>query len=421
VENLNRGDVGSLFFKGFRRSVHAWLSRAFLFPFCRIEAEGAGRNRPRPLAVSGARMTSITGALSARLAQVGDAIGGWWKVYQQQAAAREEPVFSSHSPEITRKRGDAPPVSGLTQPRLNTFLSLGPHGFHRIAYTEWGDPANTHVIVCMHGFTRNSRDFDVLAARMADHCRVVCMDVVGRGASDWLKHKEDYDYSLYLSDAAALLARIMTSAPGTGKGDAALRVDWIGTSMGGLVGMILAAKSHTPLQRLVLNDIGPLVPWPALARLKSIHSRSRQRFKNLSQVESYLREIYSTFGPLDDERWRHVVCHSARQLDDGDYVLAYDPDIMSSLHHARRGIEFGTDFVYGVDLWPVWDRVRCPTLVLRGGTSDMLLRSTSEQMKRRGPKAQVVELPGIGHAPWLMTDDQNDIISDFLLAPVTSE
>src|SRR5882762_7722624 len=162
-----------------------------------------------------------------------------------------------------------------TEPRFNHFLALGPHGFHRVAYTEWGNPHGLHLVVCVHGLTRNSRDFDELAASLADRgCRVACMDVVGRGESDWLEHKQDYGFSQYLSDAAALLARL-TAPPkrvsllrrlqGASEGP---RIDWVGTSMGGLIGMMLAARRDSPIRRLVLNDVGPMVPWNALVRLK---------------------------------------------------------------------------------------------------------------------------------------------------------
>lgn len=308
------------------------------------------------------------------------------------------------------------------QPRLQSFLSLGPRGFHRVAYTEWGDANNPHLVICVHGFTRNSRDFDVLAARLADRCRVVCMDVVGRGASDWLERADDYDYSLYLSDAAALIARLTAGPRDSGNGgphpaaSTAPIIDWIGTSMGGLIGMLLAAKPNSPIRRMVLNDVGPLVPWPALTRLRNLHLPLEKRFKSREQVESHLREIYATFGPLDDAGWKHVALHSAQQLHDGDYVLAYDPGVMSGMNHARKGIEFGHNFLSGVDLWPTWDRVRSPTLVLRGGESDVLLPSVLQDMERRGPTTRIIEFPGIGHAPWLMAEEQIGPVREFLLA-----
>ena len=154
------------------------------------------------------------------------------------------------------------------EPRLNLFQSLGPHGFHQVAYTEWGNPNARHLVVCVHGLTRNSRDFDELAADLAEWgCRVACMDVVGRGDSDWLEHKEDYGFALYLSDAAALLARLTAQSGRLSllrrmQGESGeLKIDWVGTSMGGLIGMMLAGKPRSPIRRLVLNDVGPLVPW----------------------------------------------------------------------------------------------------------------------------------------------------------------
>lgn len=324
------------------------------------------------------------------------------------------------------KSAAAPLLTDLAgQPRFHTFLSLGPGGFHRVAYTEWGDPDNSHIVMCLHGFTRNSRDFDMLAARLADRCRVICMDVVGRGDSDWLQRKEDYDYSLYLSDAAALLARVThvgepAGADRVDRSPPATRaryVDWVGTSMGGLIGMLLAAKPNSPIRRLVLNDVGPLIPWAALTRLRNMHFPLGTRFRTLEAVEAYLREIFAAFGPLHDQGWKHVAHYSARQLEDGDYALAYDPAIMNSINHARSGIDFGHNFLSGVDLWPTWDQVTCPTLALRGEESDVLVPSIALEMERRGPRAQIVEFPGIGHAPWLMAEDQITVVRDFLLAP----
>ncbi|TXF13005.1 alpha/beta fold hydrolase [Pelomicrobium methylotrophicum] len=309
-------------------------------------------------------------------------------------------------------------------PRHGRLLCLDPHGFHRVAYTEWGDRSNPHVVVCVHGLTRNRRDFDFLAMALAEHCRVVCMDVVGRGDSDWLEHKEDYGFPLYLSDAAALIAHLTAPVPEDWwtlprrlfSRSNATRLDWIGTSMGGLIGMMLAARARTPIRRLVLNDVGPLVPWAGLARLKGIHAGLYTKFRDLEEVEAHLRAVCATFGPLDDAKWRHVARHSARRLEDGSYVLACDPGIVGSLRSsATDGIEFGTDFLMGVDLWPVWEAVRCPVLVLRGAESDLLLASTAQEMTRRGPQARVVEFPGIGHAPWLMTDEQIGVVREFLL------
>ncbi len=312
----------------------------------------------------------------------------------------------------------------MVAPRLRHFLSLGPGGFHRVAYTEWGSPHNPHAVVCVHGLTRNSRDFDYLAARLAADARVVCIDVPGRGASDWLEDKSGYGFALYQSDSATLLAHVMAH-PGGMVHDLARvlrhgarpeRVDWIGTSMGGLIGMMMAAKSGSPIGRLVLNDIGPLVPWQGLIRLKNVHAGLHAKFASLAEVEQHLRAACAAFGPLDDAQWRHVTRHSAGRNEDGTWSLAYDPGIISALRRGNNGgVEFGSDFLLGVDLWPVWETVRCPTLVLRGAESDLLLEATAREMASRGPKARVVEFPGIGHAPWLMAADQIEVVRDFLL------
>src|SRR2546423_3440604 len=240
-----------------------------------------------------------------------------------------------------------------TEPRLNHFLALGPHGFHRLAYTEWGDPGGQHIVVCVHGLTRNSRDFDELAEHLAARgCRVVCMDVVGRGDSDWLEHKQDYGFAQYLSDAAALLARV-TAPPhkisllrrlqGASVGQ---RIDWVGTSMGGLIGMMLAAKPDSPIRRLVLNDVGPLVPWGALVRLKLSTTGAGARFASLAEVERHLRETCASFGPLRDWQWRRLAPHRARRGGKGEDLLPHHPAVVSTKggRHAGLRIRSGLPF-----------------------------------------------------------------------------
>jgi pimeloyl-ACP methyl ester carboxylesterase len=309
------------------------------------------------------------------------------------------------------------------QPRLCRFQSLGPHGFHDIAYTEWGNPNAPRLVFCVHGFTRNARDFDALAESLAGSCHVVCMDVAGRGQSEWLTHKGDYSFGLYLADAAALLARVTAPAQTSrlrrmlGGGRPARRhVDWVGTSMGGLMGMMLAAKRHSPIRRLVLNDVGPMVPWPALLRMKRAHSGAHAAFATLGEAEAHLREACAPFGPLSNAQWREVTKHSTMRKG-GVHVMAFDPAIITHMRGGGvAGVEFGSEFLYGVDLWPTYDAIRCPTLVLRGAESNLLQKSTAVEMRRRGPKAEVVEFEGIGHAPWLMAEDQIKVVRDFLHA-----
>jgi pimeloyl-ACP methyl ester carboxylesterase len=306
-----------------------------------------------------------------------------------------------------------------------SFLSLSPGGFHRIAYLDWGKPAAKHVVVCVHGLSRNSRDFDFLARDLARDGRVICPDVVGRGDSEWLTDKSDYSFSTYLSDAAALIARITAPAPpvsfGTfrGRRKAAAgpaQIDWIGTSMGGLIGMLLAAKRASPIRRLVLNDIGPFISWGSLYRLKG-YTAGGGAFNSLAEVEAYLREACAPFGALTDEHWRHLAEHSAAVGSDGRFHLRYDPAIGDTMRGARADPEFpvGPNFLAGIDLWSTWAEIRCPTLVLRGAESDVLSRDTLLQMQARRTGVEVLELPGIGHAPALMSYDQVAAVREFLL------
>jgi pimeloyl-ACP methyl ester carboxylesterase len=278
--------------------------------------------------------------------------------------------------------------------KTESVLGLGPHGFHRIAYTRWGEAAAPRTLICVHGLTRNGRDFDRLAAALSDRWRVVCPDVPGRGRSDWLP-QSDYTYPQYLADMAALIARI-----------GATEIDWLGTSMGGLIGMMLAAQPNAPIRRLVLNDIGPFLPKAGLARLAEYVGKD-PRFASLDELEAYLRRVHAPFGPLSDQDWRHMALQGYRRLEGGGFGLAYDPAI---------GPAFLAGGIQDVELWPVWDAVRCPVLVLRGAESDILTAATAAEMRERGPKAQLVEFPGIGHAPALMTESSIAVVRDWLSA-----
>ena len=277
--------------------------------------------------------------------------------------------------------------------RLHSLHCLGPHGFHRVAYTEWGRPDQLHVVICVHGLTRTGRDFDFVAQALAPQCRVLCPDVVGRGLSDWLSHADDYGYPLYVSDMAALIAR-------TG----AEQVDWVGTSMGGLIGMMLAAQPKSPIRRLVVNDVGPLIPRASLERIGK-HVGKAPAFPDIEAFEQYLRQVAAPFGPLTDEQWRHLAMHSCRRCDDGTVTAGYDPAIAKPFAGELNDVV----------LWPLWDAISCPTLLLRGEQSDLLLSDTAYEMTQRGPRARLVQFEGIGHAPILMADDQLAVVREFLL------
>ena len=280
--------------------------------------------------------------------------------------------------------------------REHGFSGLGPNGFHRLHYYEWGDAENPHVALCVHGLTRNGRDFDTLAKALSDHYRVICPDVIGRGKSGWLSNKADYGYAQYCADMTALIAR-----------SGARTVDWIGTSMGGIIGMLMASHIDTPVNRMVINDVGPFIPKAALERIKQYVGEDIS-FESLDEAETYMRFVSAGFGPLSDEQWRHLTETSVQPNGDDTLKLVYDP----SLAHAFSGP------INDVDMWNIWDKVSCPTLLIRGGISDLLLTETAEEMTRRGPRAQMVEFDGIGHAPMLMSNDQIEAVRSFLLSDI---
>lgn len=280
------------------------------------------------------------------------------------------------------------------EPRLRDVQCCGPHGLHRMAYTEWGDPANPRVLVCVHGLTRNGRDFDDLARALASEYRVVCPDVVGRGRSGWLAVKDDYQLPLYAADMVTLIARL--DVP---------EVHWVGTSMGGLIGMLLASMPGNPIRRLVLNDVGPVIIAEAVRRIGEYVGMAPV-FPDVEAAEAYIRAVSVPFGNLPDAQWRHLTETSIHQVD-GGWAMRYDPGLGDSFRKAP----LQTD----VDLWPLYESISCPTLVLRGAQSDLLARETAEAMALRGPKARVVEVPDVGHAPTLMDQGQIAPIRDFLL------
>lgn len=278
--------------------------------------------------------------------------------------------------------------------RHHSFLGLGPGGFHRIAYVEWGARENPRVLLCVHGLTRNARDFDFVALALERDYRVIAVDVVGRGRSDWLASVGDYTTQQYCSDMTALIARL--DVP---------QVDWLGTSMGGLIGMALAAQEGSPIRRLVLNDVGPFISKDALQRIAA-YVGQQPVFADLEQAARYMGEVHAGFGALTDEQKRHLAEHSVKpRREDGKLVLRYDPRIAETLGPAAD-----------VDLWPLWDAIRAPVLVLRGANSDVLTHATAAEMKRRSPTMRIVEFAEAGHAPKLMEGDQIGVLCDWLLA-----
>jgi len=291
-------------------------------------------------------------------------------------------------------RGPRPDLAVL--PREKRVQCASSAGLHRMAYLEWGDAANPDVLVCVHGLARCARDFDNLARALCGRYRVVCPDVAGRGDSDWLADPMLYAIPQYVADMVTLIARLDVE-----------RVRWVGTSMGGLIGMALAAQKDSPVARLVLNDAGPVIAHAALVRIGE-YLGTDPRFPSVAAAEQVVRAISAPFGPHSDAEWRHLTEILLRKEADGRYRFHYDPRIAEPY---RQEIPEGD-----IEAWPTWDAVRCPTLVIRGAQSDLLSRETAQAMTQRGPKAKLVELPGIGHAPTLMHGDQIAIVREFLLA-----
>jgi pimeloyl-ACP methyl ester carboxylesterase len=271
-----------------------------------------------------------------------------------------------------------------------------PRGLHRIAYLEWGEPKNPNVLVCAHGLTRCGRDFDALAAALSERYRVVCPDAAGRGDSQWLADPMFYQLPQYLSDTVTLIARLDVES-----------VHWLGTSMGGLLGMALAAQPGTPITKLVINDAGPVVTKASLERIATYVGLAPV-FPDIAAAEKYVRTINAPFGAHSDAEWRFLTESVLRRNDDGSYRFHYDPKLAEPFRKLMPEKD--------LELWPLWDAIQCPALVLRGAQSDLLTPATCEQMKQRGPKAKVVEIPGVGHAPTLMHEDQIRIVREFLLS-----
>ena len=274
------------------------------------------------------------------------------------------------------------------------LICSSPYGFHDMVYSDWGDPSSKRVLVCVHGLTRNGKDFDPLAERLVDRgFRVICPDIVGRGRSDWLHESATYHIPQYIADLTVLLAHEHLRA-----------VNWLGTSMGGLIAMSMVAMTGHPIRRLILNDVGPLVPKAALARIGTYVGKA-WRFENHEDAVAHLKEAYATFGLTSDEDWARFAENSLTRGPDGCWMNAYDPRIAEPFRDAEP---------QDLDLWPLWAAVDMPALVLRGADSDLLLPDTIAEMKRRKPELDVVEFPKCGHAPMLYDDVQIGAVVDWL-------
>ena len=297
----------------------------------------------------------------------------------------------------------------MAEPTLNFVDCPNASGGHRMAYWQWGNPDAGHVIVCAHGLSRQGRDFDVLAQALVASAgaavRIVCTDVVGRGQSDWLKDPMGYQIPSYAADMLALLAQLKPTT-----------LDWVGTSMGGLIGMVICGQPGLPLpvpvRKLVLNDVGPTIQWQALQRIGQ-YLGNAPRFESLEQAAQAMWVISTGFGPHTPEQWLALSRHMVKPVNDaqGGVALHYDPAIAVPFRTVTQESAAQGEAA----LWQLYDNIQAATLLLRGANSDLLSRETAQIMTQRGPKARLVEFEGVGHAPTLIAPDQVQTVADFLL------
>ncbi|HEX9174511.1 MAG TPA: alpha/beta hydrolase [Telluria sp.] len=291
----------------------------------------------------------------------------------------------------------------MTDARIRNVQCSSPAGLHRIAYKEWGDPANPRVLVCVHGVTRVADDFDALASALSDHYRVVCPDVAGRGRSDRLRNPDLYTVPQYVSDMVTLIARATANSDDGS-------VHWFGTSMGGLIGMVLASLEDSPITKLVLNDIGPVLDRSAVQRIGDYIGQDL-RFADFDAGAAFVREVSTSFGEHSDDEWTKLARDVLRQESDGSWVRHYDLNLAVPF---RASTSERADQDQAA-LWAAYDKIRCPTLLVRGALSDLLSHETALTMTARGPKPQLVEIPNVGHAPTFIHDDQIAIARRFLI------
>jgi pimeloyl-ACP methyl ester carboxylesterase len=290
-------------------------------------------------------------------------------------------------------------VAAVQPDREGVLLGLSPSGFHKVTYVEWGPLSDPRPIICVHGLTRQGRDFDYLAGQLAaSGRRVICPDLPGRGRSGRLRNPDDYSLPQYCADMNALLARLGVE-----------KVDWVGTSLGGLIGMVMAGFAGSIVRKLVINDIGPFVSSTGLRRIGRYISDMPASFATIEEGERYFRTVLEPYGNLSDEHWRHLAVHSLGWEDQRKrYAMLCDPSVAKGFNMPW--------FHPPLDLWKYWEAIKVPVLVLHGAKSDLLSRDLTMQMRKRNRHADVFSFDDCGHVPPLMAPDQIKIVTDFLKA-----
>ena len=280
-----------------------------------------------------------------------------------------------------------------------TVQCISPAGLHTMSYKEWGDPQNAKVLICVHGVTRVADDFDMLAQALETEYRIICPDVVGRGQSGRLPNPQLYQIPQYVSDMVTLLARANADT-----------VDWFGTSMGGLIGMVLASMKNSPLRKLVLNDVGPSLNFDGLKRIGDSIAQD-VRFDTFEEALRFIREVSISFGPHSEAEWHKIARDVLKQDADGKWVRHYDLSLAIPVQATTAEVAAIGEKM----LWAAYDAITCETLLIRGAESDLLSKATAAQMQERGPRAEMVEIAGVGHAPTFVQLDQIAIVKEFLL------
>ncbi|OGT34903.1 MAG: hydrolase [Gammaproteobacteria bacterium RIFCSPHIGHO2_12_FULL_37_14] len=295
--------------------------------------------------------------------------------------------------------------------KTDYYLGVCEEGFHRIAYTEWGTPSSSHTpLICVHGLTRNRRDFDHLANYLSEReFHLFCPDIVGRGDSDWLNNPLHYTFEQYIADCNVMISRIHTQ-----------EIDWVGTSMGGIIGMALASLPNSPIRRLILNDVGPQIQLKGLTRLM-LQVGSHPYFSTIEQAILYHKQTLPDLGNLTEAQWQEISENSIYETKPGIFTLKFDPKIKttslkskmawSSVLHPHKALE---GVLFDVELWEIWETVKCPVLIIRGKKSDILSMSTVDRMKRGHIHVDVIEIPDAGHAPALLDPEQHEMIYQWL-------
>ncbi len=284
-------------------------------------------------------------------------------------------------------------MSKFAHPTKHIVTLPDPAGTHRMVYHEWGDPNNPHVLICVHGLTRNGRDFDFLATALQQKYRVLAPDLIGRGQSDWLKDPALYTIEQYVADLLGWLHQLGLK-----------KVDWLGASLGGILGMLIATRPDSPIQRLLLDDIGPIIKKESVAKLSS-EVKANPVFPSLTDLKDFLKQLYAKTGEMQPYHWDHLLAHDHIALPNGGYTRAYDPQLfLSFIPMQNNDIEF----------WPVFKAIRAPIFLLHGKESAVLTADICDEMKQYQPTMVVKDLPNITHAPSLMDEKHIGMVVNWL-------